>query len=271
MPVRSGLPTLEELVQGLILAAGCGSRLGTLTPKCLVRVGGRPLLHIQLDALRRVGVENVTIVVGYRHEEVRAAAFGAATFVHNRQFFATNSMYSFHLARSMVEGDLVVLNSDVLFPLDVLERLLEVEGSALAFDSGSGGEEEHMKVELRNGQLVGMSKQLPPARVDGENVGLLHLAETAAQASFEAAARLIDRGHERDWLGAAVSAITGTHDISGVDIAGSPWVEIDYPEDLAVARSQVWPTIQSLELFAQRRRGLTPSREAPDIRSAAAG
>jgi choline kinase len=258
-------------VQGLILAAGSGSRLGTLTPKCLARVGGRPLLHIQLDALRSAGVEDVTIVVGYRHEEVRAAAFGEATFVHNRQFFETNSIYSFHLARSMVEGDLVVLNSDVLFPADMLERLLEVEGSALAFDSGSGGEEEHMKVQLQNGHLVGMSKQLPPTRVDGENVGLLHLAEPAARAGFEAAARLIAGGHQRDWLGAAVSAIAGTHDISGVDIAGMPWIEIDYPEDLAMARSQVWPTIQTWELFAQRRRGLTPSREVPDTRSAVAG
>jgi choline kinase len=258
-------------VHGLILAAGCGSRLGTRSPKCLARVGGTPLLHIQLDALCRAGVNDVTIVVGYRHDEVRSSAFGRATFVHNRRFFETNSLYSFHLARSMIEGDLVVLNSDVLFPLEMLERLLHAPGSSLAYDSGSGGHEEHMKVQLRNGQLVGMSKQLPPAHVHGENVGLLHLAESAAQASFDAAARLIADGHHHDWLGSAISAVAGTHAISGVDISGLPWVEIDYPEDLALARSEIWPTIQSLDLFAERRREPVSSRSVPQTRTAAAG
>ena len=270
MPVRSS-PTLEELVHGLILAAGCGSRLGTRSPKCLVRMGGRPLLQIQLDILSRAGVDDVSIVVGYRHEEVRAAAFGQATFVHNKRFFETNSLYSYHLARSLIKSDLVVLNSDVLFPLEMLERLLQVPGSSLAFDSASGEDEEHMKVQLRNGQLIAMSKDMSPARVDGENVGLLHLAESAAQASFDAAARLIADGHQHDWLGSAVSAIAGAHDISGIDVAGLPWVEIDYPQDLALARSQVWPTIQALELFAERRRGMVSSRAVADARNAAAG
>lgn len=255
-------------MDGLILAAGRGSRLGSRSPKCLVQVGGRPLLRIQLDDLRRSGVDNVTIVVGYHHEEVRAAAFGEATFVHNRDFAETNSLYSFLLARTAVEGDLVVLNSDVLFPLELLRRLLEVEGSALAFDSGSGDEDEHMKVRLHEGRLVSMSKQLAPALADGENVGLLHLDAATAQAGFDAAARLVRYGHHREWLGAAVSAISSAHRISGVDIAGLPWVEIDYPDDLAHARSRIWPAIRSMELFSER---LRQSRAPDDTETEAAG
>lgn len=241
-------------MQGLILAAGCGSRLGTTSPKCLAQIGDRPLLQIQLENLKQAGVEDVTIVVGYRHEEVREAAGDDASFVFNERFSETNSLYSFLLARRAVAGDLVVLNSDVLFPLELLNRVRDVKGSALAFDSGSGDDDEHMKVHLRAGRLVRMSKQLPSVSTSGENVGLLSLSAAAARATFGAAASLVLNGHLQAWVGAAVSAIASAHLIAGVDITGLPWVEIDYPEDLALARTEVWPAIESLTRSDQRRR-----------------
>lgn len=144
-------------MEALILAAGRGARLGESLPKCLMRVGDRTLIEIQLDNLRRAGVDSITVVVGYRHQEVREAISGEATFVLNERFAETNSLYSFHLARRAVADGLLVLNSDVLFPLELLNRLRNVGGSALAFDSGSGDDDEHMKVHLRNGHLVRMS------------------------------------------------------------------------------------------------------------------
>jgi choline kinase len=258
-------------VHGLILAAGSGSRLGTRLPKCLAEVGGRTLLRIQLDALRQAGVRDITVVVGYRHEEVRAAASGEVAFVHNDRFAETNSMYSFLLARPAVDSDVVVLNSDVVFPVELLERVLEVGGSAFAFDSGSGADEEHMKVRLDGGRLVAMSKDLPAAVTDGENVGLVHLSAPAARASFAAAAALVGAGHLLGWLAQAVTAVAGAHQISGVDIAGLPWVEIDFPEDLVVARDKIWPSIESLGQFTQRSRSPGAFWSANDADAAVAG
>lgn len=196
------------------------------------------------------------------------------TFVHNERFAETNSMYSFHLARSAVRGDLVVLNSDVLFPAELLERVLGAGGSALAFDSGSGDDAEHMKVHLGGGRLIAMSKLLPSAITDGENVGLLHLSGAAARASFAAAGALLRHGYQRGWLAQAVSAIARTHRITGVDIAGLPWVEIDYPEDLVRARDYIWPAIDSLRGSAAPSGQAAPSRsmdEDEDKDTAVAG
>jgi choline kinase len=236
-------------------------------PKCLVEVGGRPLLLHQLDAVRSAGAEQVTLVVGHCHEQVRAVAGGEVSFVLNDRYADTNSLYSFWLAQA-ARGDLFVLNCDVLFPAHFLHQLVGTGGSALAFDSGSGEEDEHMKVCVEMGRLVRMSKQLPPGRRHGENVGVLRLTEAAAQAAFAAAAALVGRGRERDWLGAAVNAIAPNHPISCVDIAGFPWVEIDFPHDLARARTRIWPAIESLEPPGQRSRDA--GRRRPPIRAAAA-
>jgi mannose-1-phosphate guanylyltransferase len=58
-------------MRALILAAGLGTRLRPLTlsvPKCLVSIGGRPLLDYWLSALFAGGIEKVLINTGYLAE-----------------------------------------------------------------------------------------------------------------------------------------------------------------------------------------------------------
>ena len=60
-------------MKAIIVAAGRGRRLGTETddiPKCMVPVGGRPILHWQLDALAAAGVDDVVIVRGYLGDRI---------------------------------------------------------------------------------------------------------------------------------------------------------------------------------------------------------
>ena len=51
-------------MKAVLLAAGVGSRLRPITdtaPKCLIEIGGRPMLDIWLDEFRRVGVDEVLV------------------------------------------------------------------------------------------------------------------------------------------------------------------------------------------------------------------
>ena len=52
-------------MRAIILAAGRGSRMGSLTdrvPKCLVSLAGRPLLEWQKAALRKAGIDTVALI-----------------------------------------------------------------------------------------------------------------------------------------------------------------------------------------------------------------
>ena len=232
----------ERAPQALILAAGRGSRLGE-GPKCLCEIGGQPLIEHQLEALRGVGIDSVALVVGFEQERVRDVIGERASFVVNEHYAETNSLYSFLLARDWVCGDVIVLNSDVLFHPGMV-RMLEVRcGNALLFDSSSGEEAEEMKVALRGNRLDEMSKELSPARCCGENVGVLRLDHEAAQDAFRAAEVRVANGGRRDWLASAINQTARGHGFTCLDVAGMPWTEIDFPGDLERARSQVWPTI----------------------------
>lgn len=230
-------------MNAIILAAGTGSRLGQGRPKCLCQIGDRTLLEHQLTALDGVGARPV-VVSGYRHSDV-SVFLPDIPVVVNERFANTNSLYSFHLAEPFV-GDCgaLILNADVLFDPLVLDALLAVGSSALACDSTSGGDDEHMKVESCDGALVEMRKDLPADRCEAENVGLVYLDSSALTAAFVAARSLIFEGSgETEWFAAAVNRVALSHRIACVDVAGLPWVEIDFPEDLAHAKQWVWPEI----------------------------
>jgi len=59
--------------KALVLAAGFGTRLGDLTkdtPKCLVDVGGKPIIDHVLWQLSKYNIDNVVINVHYHYEKI---------------------------------------------------------------------------------------------------------------------------------------------------------------------------------------------------------
>src|SRR5437870_3788641 len=80
MRSRNGRPFDDgtcRAVNALILAAGVARRLAPLTDgthKCLLPVGGRPLLDRMLSALAAAGVRETTIVVGHCADQIRQLA-----------------------------------------------------------------------------------------------------------------------------------------------------------------------------------------------------
>ena len=121
-------------MQAVILAAGQGIRLRPLTdhcPKCLVEVGGKPILRYQLEALCDAGVRECIIVVGHRAAHVRGS-FGtrfrdlSIAYVENEIFDRTNNIYSLWLARREITEDLLLLEGDVIFDPELLVDLLDV-------------------------------------------------------------------------------------------------------------------------------------------------
>ncbi|WP_407175599.1 phosphocholine cytidylyltransferase family protein [Bradyrhizobium sp. STM 3562] len=138
--------------KAVILAAGFGSRLRPLTdlrPKPLVEVNGTPILHNALRNLEAVGVEDVTIVVGYRKDAIQYACgsrFGKLqlNYVESEVFDRTGSAYSLWLARdALLFGDCYLLEGDVFFEETVLRYLNITDAADVAavapFDSTMQG------------------------------------------------------------------------------------------------------------------------------------
>lgn len=233
-------------MQAVILAGGVGSRLESMTggrPKCLVEVGGRPIVLHQLDALSDHGIGPVLMVVGYQHEAIREVVGQRVEYLVNERFKETNSLYSLWLAREWIKGDFVLLNSDLLFDPEILDRVLEEPGNVLAYDSTSSNGREQTKVAIRERRVMDLGKDLPAGAARGESLGLLKLDAAGAKTLLGVAHELVGRGQEHAWVIEATRAVCRMTPVYGVNIAGLRWAEVDFPHDLEEARREVWPAI----------------------------
>nr|WP_276326856.1 phosphocholine cytidylyltransferase family protein [Bradyrhizobium valentinum] len=127
--------------KAVILAAGFGSRLRPLTdlrPKPLVEVNGTPILYNALRNLEAVGVKEVTIVVGYRKDDIQYACgsrFGELEikYVESSVFDRTGSAYSLWLARDTLRsGNCFLLEGDVFFEENALRYLMVSQATDVA-------------------------------------------------------------------------------------------------------------------------------------------
>jgi len=238
---------------GVILAAGRGSRLnGTAgdKPKCLLRLGSETLLERQIRALRCVGVDDIVVVVGCQADRVRQSCGPTVRYVENARFAETNSLYSLWTARALLSHGFVVLNCDVLFHPGLLgELLIAHHDAALLIDYRSADRppygDEEMKVKVREGLVLDMSKTLAPEDADGENLGIVKFGPASAPALVAILDRVVADGGLRDWAPRAFREFAQSHPLHAIDAAGRPWIEIDFPEDYQRALRHVLPAIDA--------------------------
>ena len=114
-------------MKAIIVAAGRGRRLGPETaeiPKCMVAVGGRPILHRQLAALTAAGADEVVIVRGYLGERILPGAGPASVrFVENREWESNNILASLLFAEREMAGGFLFSYSDIVFAAEHAERV----------------------------------------------------------------------------------------------------------------------------------------------------
>jgi choline kinase len=240
-------------MRAIILAAGTGTRLmgaAGEAPKCLLEVGGSTLIDRQIAVLRQAGIDEITVVVGYQADRVRRACGKRVAYVDNPQYSETNSLYSLWMARPLLYEGFVVLNCDVLFHPALLTDLLTARHESallLAYrerDQAPYGDEE-MKVKVRCGRVVEMSKTMDPAEADGENLGIVKFGRKDAADLVRIMDRIVEGGGLREWAPRAFAEFAQTRPLHAIGTRGLPWIEIDFADDYQLALSDVLPRIES--------------------------
>lgn len=234
-------------MQGLVLAAGRGSRMSALTrsgPKCLVTVGGAPLLDRQVAALRSAGAERIGVVGGWQSVALRGRG---VEVLHNPDWAATTMVASLCRADDWLRAGVTLVSyGDIAFSPATARRMAACPAPlALAYDRDwravwqrrfgdplddaetfALGDDGHVaeiggrphRDEQIEGQYIGLMRWTPAAWARFGGL-LRRLQSTAAgrRLDMTAALRLLVREH-----GAAIAAVP-------VD---GPWFEFDSERDV---------------------------------------
>ena len=245
-------------MKAVMLAAGIGARLGPAVtehaPKVLLRFGGKSLLQRHVEILRRQGVGELVLGVGYHQDEIEQEiadlrAEGFVRTVFNEDYDQGNIVTLWTLRDELCcGGPVLLMDADVLYDEGLLRRLVTSRHqNCLLLDRAFTPGDEPVKLCIRNGEIVEFRKWLS-AEFDfcGESVGLFKLSAPVAEKIIAQTKLYLMQGRRQEPYEEAIRDVLLTSErrtFSFEDISGMAWIEIDFAADVERATSEILPRI----------------------------
>jgi len=239
----------------VVLAAGQGRRLGAnAPPKVLLQFQDSSLLTRHIRILGTCGLRDITVVIGYRAEELQAEVAGLQSDLRvdliENPSFRNGSIVSLWKTCAVLRSGMpvILMDADVLYDRRLIIRLLgSTHESCFLLDRFVEPGEEPVKLCIDRGRIVDFHKR-PQIKHQwhGESVGFFRFSPAIAAELADRVEEYIAEGRIRveyeepirDLLLAREGAGFGYEDISGL-----PWIEIDFPADVETARRAVVPRL----------------------------
>ena len=248
---------VSPAMKAIILAAGTGRRLGKRwgqRPKILLEFAGRSLLQRHLEALRSVGIHDVTIAIGHRAGDVEnliaRLAPGKTVRTRVNQRYQCGSMVTLWSVRDVFDSDddIVLMDGDVLYDQRLLTRLVgSAHPDVFLLDRLIEEGEEPVKLCIRDGQIVDFGKNVEHGYdFFGESVGFFRFSARTCRKMARTIAGYVERGATEEPYEAAIRhhVLGDPPDTFGFeDISGLPWIEIDFPADVVRAEQEILPKL----------------------------
>ena len=141
------------------------------------------------------------------------------------------------------------MNGDVLYPVELLRRVLEDEReNVLAVEIKPCGQEEVKVVEGSEQRLVAIGKELIEENSLGEFIGVAKFSREFNSRFADSLSKLIAAGGKSDYFEAAIDPLLAESEVCYNDVSHLPCIEIDFVEDLQKAEE-----IAASDLFRDQR------------------
>jgi len=250
-------------MRAIILAAGRGMRLQQTEdqhhPKCLLPFGGMTLLERHLRLLAEVGVTDIVLALGFRHDLVEAELdrlgwLPRPEIVLNPGFELGSVLTVHTVAEAMTRGgDVLLMDADVLYDARIAAALVAGAGrvNRVLIDRDFEPGDEPVKVCVQAGVPIELRKNLAgDLKFDtiGESIGFFRFDEGGARrlATLVAGYVASDRANMPHEEAVRDLILERSQVIEVSDVTGAPWIEIDFPTDVVRAAQEVLPLLQPL-------------------------
>ncbi len=232
-------------MKAVILAAGFSSRIASITqgdPKTLIKIhDNKTVLDQILECLNTSFPESKKYLVTNK-DNTKKFDGTIEKLINNKP--ELNNFYSVYIACKELNDNIVLINSDVVAPIDFyfsLKKAVEKNPDKLIIlvNKHSLGEEE-MKVYVKEGKVTRISKKLDPERAIGEYIGITYVPKKVLRVYTGKVEELLKKGIKNIYYEDVWDMLLqeGKIEIIPVFVEGK-WTEIDTPEDYKLARKMV--------------------------------
>ena len=235
-------------MRAIIIAAGKGTRLFPLTkitPKSLIEVGnGITMLESQLHSLKENGIKDITIIVGYRAEQIEAKIKKYASdlninTVYNPFYDTSNNLISVWMAKHFMQEDFITINGDDIFKPVGIENLLKSDSNiTMVIDEKPEYDEDDMKVVHNNGLVQQVSKKIPSSEANGESVGIIKFTGKGRQIYIDTLEEMVrdEDNMNAFYLKAIQQIINKGYPVNFSMCKPDDWGELDFHPDLVLIK-----------------------------------
>ncbi len=230
-------------MNAVLLAAGLGSRLGSLTkdlPKALIQVGGKPLLAHALGFAAALRPSRIVVVGGFCFPLVKEALAQfrgdlPVELVEN-QHFRDGNLVSLLTAKPLVREGFLVMNVDHIYRPAIVQIVApEVDRVTAFIDTDRTLGADDMKVERdSDGRVLAIAKTL--TKFDCGYVGMTRVPTAMLGRYWDEADRALAEEGRAIHVERIVARLAKTADRPACrDISGHGWLEVDTPDERAAA------------------------------------
>ena len=236
-------------VSAIVLAASRGQGMDEVTrerPKVMLPVNGVPMLRRQVDKFKKQGINDITVVAGYRHDAIDVQG---AEILLNEKWETTGELSSLDCAMDSFCGDTVIIYGDLLFRSYMLHNLLDWDAELLvAVDSSpisesigntndlawcSASDDRAMYQQKVLLEHVSSDRQKHARPAEGRWIGMLRVAGEGGQFLRSALATLKQR-KDFDSLGIPdlLNQLINEGHAPQVQFVTGHWMDINNLDDL---------------------------------------
>ena len=235
-------------MKALILNSGIGKRMEYLTqdkPKCLVKLNEKEtILSRQLRLLEKQKIQDIVITTG-PYQDLLIEYVGTnfpnlnVEFIFNPSYASTNYIYSMYLAKDKLRDDILLLHGDMVFDEKVLSDLLnDSEQNLVLMDRDADVPEKDFKGKIMNGIVSEIGVNL-----FGENCFTLMPVYKISKVRFikwlDEIGKFVLNKQVTVYAENAFNKISETIELKPCYYSGILCMEVDTPEDLALAKKWV--------------------------------
>lgn len=230
-------------MQAIIMAAGKGSRLGSLIqdkPKSFLEIRGIKLIEYNIALLHAHDIKDIIIVTGYQNEifEEFAEKTEGIKCVYNPFYEMTNVLGSFFMAQDYLDDtDTVYMHADTLCAPEIFETMLETNADMVLPVEFKECDEEAMKVKTNNGLVIEISKNIPCSEGEGEFIGIMKIGRRILPDLKKATKELMKNKEFSSYFEGAIQRLIdwGGYKVKTIPTGEYFWGEIDFLDDYNIA------------------------------------
>jgi choline kinase len=263
------IDAVSEKYKVIILAAGSGAGLGAITARhhvCLTDIGGKTILDLQLESLKRNGIneEDIIIATGKGEDEIRKYLKGTEVeMVFNPWHDTTNMMTTIWLARHLIQKGFIVIYGDIIFEDAILNRVIKNKSDIVLAVEKKMTDEEDEKVCVKDGKVslhAGYGalfepkhKCIPPKDAYGEFIGMAKFNRQGAILLSNEMDEIIIGKKFGTYLVTAFESLVGKgHPLYVEDVTGLVWNDNDTIADIQRSRAMLPQVLERNDLFKNR-------------------